>query len=80
SVEVDLEAGEVRNLTTGKTFRFQPMPEFIMRILRAGGMLPYLKQTIGKEAPSHQTKKKEVGATTTENRKKAKVDGPSKNL
>lgn len=48
SVEVDLEAGEVRNLTTGKTFRFQPMPEFIMRILRAGGMVPYLKQNLGR--------------------------------
>ncbi len=47
-VEVDLEAGEVRNLSTGKTFKFQPMPEFIMRILRAGGMIPYLKQTSGK--------------------------------
>lgn len=51
SVEVDLEAGEVRNLTTGKTFRFQPMPDFVMRILRAGGMLPYLKQTLGKGGP-----------------------------
>lgn len=79
-VEVDLEAGKVRNLTTGKTLRFQPMPEFIMRILRAGGMLPYLRQTIGVRAASHQIKKKEVGATTTENKKKATVDGPNNNL
>lgn len=44
-VEVDLEGGMVHNLTTGKSFKCEPLPEFILGILRAGGMLSYLKQT-----------------------------------
>lgn len=47
-VRVNLRRGEVQNLTTDKTFKFDPLPEFILKILRAGGMLPYLKQSIRK--------------------------------
>ncbi|MDI6819990.1 MAG: 3-isopropylmalate dehydratase small subunit [Candidatus Hodarchaeaceae archaeon] len=47
-VEIDLEKGMVHNLTTGKSFKCEPLPEFILRILRAGGMLPYLKQSAEK--------------------------------
>ncbi|KUO42749.1 MAG: 3-isopropylmalate dehydratase [Hadesarchaea archaeon YNP_N21] len=42
-IEVVLREGLIRNLTTGKLLRAQPMPEFILEILNSGGLLPYLK-------------------------------------
>lgn len=45
--EVDLKRGIVQNTTTGKTFKVDPLPDFILAILRAGGLIPYLKR-VGK--------------------------------
>lgn len=45
-VKVDFERGEVHNTTTGRIFRAQPLPEFVLTILRAGGLIPYLKRTL----------------------------------
>ncbi len=47
-VGVDMREGEARNLSTGKTFRVEPLPDFLLTILRAGGLLPYLKRSVGK--------------------------------
>ena len=44
SVEVDLKGGTVRNVTSGKVFKVEPFPDFVLEILRAGGLLPYLKR------------------------------------
>jgi len=44
AVEVDLKGGTVRNVTSGKVFKVEPFPDFILEILRAGGLLPYLKR------------------------------------
>ncbi len=46
SLEVELAAGEIRNLTTGKTFKVDRLPENLMEILNAGGYLPYLKAEV----------------------------------
>ncbi|HDI12791.1 MAG: 3-isopropylmalate dehydratase [Hadesarchaea archaeon] len=43
-VEVDLRKGIVRNVTTGEVFKAEPFPDFIMEILNAGGLVPYLKR------------------------------------
>jgi 3-isopropylmalate dehydratase small subunit len=43
-ITVDLKNGEVRNGRTGKVFKTQPLPEFIMKILNAGGLIPYMKK------------------------------------
>lgn len=43
-IEVDLEAGMVKNLTAGAQLQFAPFPDFILRILDAGGLYPYLKR------------------------------------
>ena len=37
-LEVDLQAGEIRNLTTGDILRFTPFPDFLLDILEAGGI------------------------------------------
>jgi 3-isopropylmalate/(R)-2-methylmalate dehydratase small subunit len=47
-VRVDMSKSKVHNLSTGETFDVEPLPDFILIILRAGGLLPHLKQSIGK--------------------------------
>ena len=43
-VEVDFDTGEIRDLTTGKTYRAQPFPAFIQNIIAKGGLLASLKE------------------------------------
>ena len=43
-VKVDLAAGKVEDLTTGKSFSVAPYPEFMQRIMDAGGLIAYVKQ------------------------------------
>ncbi|MEM3420863.1 MAG: 3-isopropylmalate dehydratase small subunit [Candidatus Hadarchaeum sp.] len=43
-IRVDISRGEVLNTSTGKKFDAEPLPDFLMEILRAGGLLPYLKR------------------------------------
>lgn len=43
-VRVDLRGGTVENLTSGKKFRFEPFPDFMMEILEAGGLVPYMRR------------------------------------
>ncbi|HTY13396.1 MAG TPA: 3-isopropylmalate dehydratase small subunit [Candidatus Omnitrophota bacterium] len=47
-VEVDLASGRILNLSTGKTYQAQPFPEFMQKIVDAGGLIPYLKVKAGK--------------------------------
>ena len=42
-VEVDLERGIVKNLTTGEEFKATKFPEELQAILRAGGLMEYAK-------------------------------------
>ncbi len=47
-LEIDLQEGVVKNLTTGETFKYVPFTPFAMEVLEAGGLLPYvLRQTTG---------------------------------
>ncbi|WP_423793331.1 Isopropylmalate/citramalate isomerase small subunit [Methanocaldococcus indicus] len=41
-LEVDLKTGIIKNLTTGEIIQGQKLPEFMMEILEAGGLMPYL--------------------------------------
>lgn len=43
-VKVDFDTGVITNLTTGKTYRAQPFPEFIQNIIKSGGLLASLKK------------------------------------
>ncbi len=45
-LEINLETGEIKNLRTGQTIKAQPLPPFMMEILKAGGLIPYLKKKI----------------------------------
>lgn len=42
-LEVDLSGGIVVNSTKGVTLRFTPLPTFMLEVLNAGGLVPYLK-------------------------------------
>ena len=49
-VSVDFDSGLIRDETTGKEFRATALPPFIGRIVEDGGLLPYLKARLEKEA------------------------------
>ncbi|HWP35331.1 MAG TPA: 3-isopropylmalate dehydratase small subunit [Thermodesulfobacteriota bacterium] len=41
-LEVDIETGAIRDLTTGQTFQARPIPPFMMEILHDGGLMPHI--------------------------------------
>ena len=43
-VEADLDAGIIYNKTTGKSFKTQPFPEFIQKIIQNGGLVPSIQK------------------------------------
>ncbi|MGH6914258.1 MAG: 3-isopropylmalate dehydratase [Geminicoccales bacterium] len=49
-LEVDLELGKVRNRTTGETLDCEPIPAFLMTIIRDGGLLPHLEKKLARPA------------------------------
>jgi len=50
-VRIDMEAGEIVDETTGKSYRFIPIPEFMQELVDAGGLIEYAKKELagGKE-------------------------------
>jgi 3-isopropylmalate/(R)-2-methylmalate dehydratase small subunit len=49
-VEVDLAAGVVHNRTTGRSHTAEPLPEFVMEIVRAGGLVEWVRSRRGQVA------------------------------
>lgn len=45
-LEVDLAAGAVANLNSGRILHFSPYPDFLIEIIQAGGIYPLLKSKI----------------------------------
>ncbi len=48
SLEVNLEKGIIKNITTGKQYQSKPYPEFMSELVKAGGLIEYTKQRIAK--------------------------------
>ncbi len=46
-VQVDLASGEILDLITGKCYRATPYPEFMLEIVRAGGLINHLRAKLG---------------------------------
>jgi 3-isopropylmalate/(R)-2-methylmalate dehydratase small subunit len=42
-VQIDIYTGEIKNLTTGEEIKAKPYPDFIMKIVDAGGIAAYIK-------------------------------------
>jgi 3-isopropylmalate/(R)-2-methylmalate dehydratase small subunit len=49
TVEVDLEKGLIRNVTTGKQFIAKPYPEFMSQLIKTGGLIEFTKKRIASE-------------------------------
>jgi 3-isopropylmalate/(R)-2-methylmalate dehydratase small subunit len=47
-LEVDLERGEIRNRSTGETLDCEPVPPFLMALIRDGGLLPHLEKKLAR--------------------------------
>jgi len=47
-LELDLIRGRITNLTQGKTFYAQPLPEQMLEVLSKGGIVPLLKDIASK--------------------------------
>lgn len=43
-LEVDLEAGEVRDITSGETLTFAPLPPVMVKILDDGGLVEHFRK------------------------------------
>jgi 3-isopropylmalate/(R)-2-methylmalate dehydratase small subunit len=46
-IEVDLKKGEVK--WNGKSIKFEPLPDFLLEIVEAGGLLPYTRGKIAEK-------------------------------
>ena len=46
-IVVDVDAGVVRNISKGRAFMAEPMPEFVTAIMRAGGLIEWVKARAG---------------------------------
>ncbi len=49
TVKVDMEKGEVINITQAKTYKFSPIPEFMQELVDAGGLIAFAKKEIAEE-------------------------------
>ncbi|WP_292656278.1 3-isopropylmalate dehydratase small subunit [Nitratifractor sp.] len=45
-VRIDMEKGEVIDETTGKSYKFNPIPEFMQELVDAGGLIQYAKKEL----------------------------------
>jgi len=43
-VQVDLASGVITDATTGRSYQAQPLPDFVLKIAEAGGIVAFLKE------------------------------------
>ncbi len=43
-IEIDYKKGIIKNVTSGKEIKFNPMPDFAVEIIDAGGLLNHIKK------------------------------------
>lgn len=44
-VEIDFDSGIITDRTTGESFEGQAFPPFMQKIIKAGGLIPYINQS-----------------------------------
>ena len=49
-VVVSLASATVENVTKGEVFPAEPLPDFVMDIVRAGGLVPWVRARVGEPA------------------------------
>lgn len=45
-IEVDLEAGEIKETSSGRTYKAVPFPPFMQEIIKRGGLINYVKERV----------------------------------
>jgi len=45
-LEIDLETGSIKNLSSGRQFKARPYPEFMRGIIKSGGLIQYTRQQL----------------------------------
>ena len=48
-VRIDMEKGEVIDETTGKSYKFIPIPDFMQELVDAGGLIEYAKKELAQK-------------------------------
>jgi len=47
TIKIDLDSGEIHNITTNTTYKFIPIPPFMQELLASGGLMNYAQKEIG---------------------------------
>ncbi|SJZ34588.1 3-isopropylmalate dehydratase small subunit [Selenihalanaerobacter shriftii] len=47
-VEVEVESGEIKNLTKDEVYQAEPFPEFMQEIIESGGLIKYVAKKVEK--------------------------------
>lgn len=47
-VEIDLDNGEIRDITNGRVFKVPPLPDFIQKIIASGGYMKFTREQLAK--------------------------------
>ncbi len=45
-LEIELSSGKIRNLTKRKTFTAQPYPDFMLELIKAGGLIEHTRRKL----------------------------------
>ena len=45
-IQINLQKGEIKNITKNKTYTFSPYPPEIQKLINAGGLVEYTKQKL----------------------------------
>jgi 3-isopropylmalate/(R)-2-methylmalate dehydratase small subunit len=48
TLEIDLDAGEITNVTRKKTYKAKPFPPFMLELIRDGGLIEHTKKRLAK--------------------------------
>jgi 3-isopropylmalate/(R)-2-methylmalate dehydratase small subunit len=46
-LKIDMEKGEIINISQAKTYKFIPIPEFMQSLVDAGGLMEFAKKELG---------------------------------
>ncbi|GAQ94600.1 3-isopropylmalate/(R)-2-methylmalate dehydratase small subunit [Thermodesulfovibrio aggregans] len=48
-IEIDMDSGEIVNLTKGKNYKTKPIPDFMQELIKAGGLVEWTKKRLTME-------------------------------
>jgi len=46
TIRIDMDSGEIINVTQAKTYKFTPIPEFMQELVDAGGLIEFAQKEI----------------------------------